>query len=145
MPEGSEETLEADVCIVGSGSGGSVIAAILAQRGLEVVVLEAAGYFNESDFNQLELPAYQEMYWRGGTAADGRRQRQPRRRHHARRRHHDQLDELPAHPRLGPRAVGGEHGLEGVDGPDFDRHLDAVWSGSAPTTSAATSTGRSSG
>ena len=20
-----------------------------------------------------------------------------------------------------------EHGLEGVDGPDFDRHLDAVW------------------
>ena len=29
-PQGSEETLEADVCIVGSGSGGSVIAALLA-------------------------------------------------------------------------------------------------------------------
>src|SRR6266545_2196259 len=65
-PEGAEETLEADVCIVGSGSGGSVIAAVLAQRGLDVVVLEAAGYFNESDFTQLELPAYQRMYWRGG-------------------------------------------------------------------------------
>src|SRR3954452_17887425 len=37
-PQGSEETLEADVCIVGSGSGGAVIAAVLAARGLEVVV-----------------------------------------------------------------------------------------------------------
>ncbi|HSD23141.1 MAG TPA: GMC family oxidoreductase [Solirubrobacterales bacterium] len=73
QPEGSEETIEADVCIVGSGSGGSVIAAVLAERGLDVVVLEAAGYYNESDFNQLELPAYQQMFWRGGPTptADG--------------------------------------------------------------------------
>jgi hypothetical protein len=32
---------------------------------MDVVVLEAAGYFNESDFAQIELKAYQEMYWRG--------------------------------------------------------------------------------
>jgi choline dehydrogenase-like flavoprotein len=72
-PEGSEETIEADVCIVGSGSGGAVVAAVLAERGLDVVVLEAAGYYNESDFNQLELPAYQQMFWRGGPTptADG--------------------------------------------------------------------------
>ena len=72
-PQGSEETLEADVCIVGSGSGGSVVAAVLASRGLDVVVLEAAGYYNESDFTQLELPAYQQMFWRGGPnpTADG--------------------------------------------------------------------------
>jgi choline dehydrogenase-like flavoprotein len=72
-PEGSEQTIEADVCIVGSGSGGSVVAAVLAGRGLDVVVLEAAGYYNESDFNQLELPAYQQMFWRGGPTptADG--------------------------------------------------------------------------
>ena len=72
-PEGSEETIEADVCIVGSGSGGSVVAAVLAARGLDVVVLEAAGYYNESDFTQLELPAYQQMFWRGGPTptADG--------------------------------------------------------------------------
>ena len=29
-------------------------------------MLEAAGYFNESDFTGLELLAYQEMFWRGG-------------------------------------------------------------------------------
>ena len=46
---------------------------MLAERGLDVVVLEAAGYYNESDFNQLELPAYEQMFWRGGPTptADG--------------------------------------------------------------------------
>jgi hypothetical protein len=39
-----------------------VIAATLAGQGMKVVVLEAGGYFNESDFSQLELHAYQEMY-----------------------------------------------------------------------------------
>ncbi|MFL5908458.1 MAG: FAD-dependent oxidoreductase [Solirubrobacterales bacterium] len=126
-PQGSEETLEADVCIVGSGSGGSVVAAVLAARGMDVVVLEAAGYYNESDFNQLELPAYQQMYWRGGPTptADGN-------------------VSLVAGTTLGGgttinwtnclrtrpwvREQWAEHGLEGVDGPDFDRHLDAVMS-----------------
>jgi choline dehydrogenase-like flavoprotein len=124
-PDGSEETLEADVCIVGSGSGGGVVAAVLAERGLDVVVLEAAGYFNESDFNQLELPAYQEMFWRGGPTptAEGN-------------------VSLVAGTTLGGgttinwtnclrtrpwvREQWAEHGLEGVDGPEFDRHLDAV-------------------
>jgi choline dehydrogenase-like flavoprotein len=124
-PEGAEETLEADVCIVGSGSGGSVIAAVLAQSGLDVIVLEAAGYFNESDFNQLELPAYQQMFWRGGPnpTADGN-------------------VSLVAGTTLGGgttinwtnclrtrpwiREQWAKHGLEGVDGPDYDRHLDTV-------------------
>src|SRR5438128_266532 len=119
-------TYDADVVVVGSGSGGGVIAGTLAQQGLKVMVLEASGYFNESDFAQLELKAYQEMYWRGGPTptADGN-------------------VSLQAGAALG----GGsginwmnclrtkpwvreqwarEHGLEGVDGPDFDRHLDAV-------------------
>src|SRR5918995_186187 len=38
--------------------------------------------------------------------ADRGWQCQPRRRHHAGRRHDDQLDQLPPHPALGPRAVG---------------------------------------
>jgi len=124
-PQGSEETLEADVCIVGSGSGGAVCAAVLAARGLDVVVLEAAGYYNESDFTQLELPAYQQMFWRGGPnpTADGN-------------------VSLVAGTTLGGgttinwtnclrtrpwvREQWTEHGLEGLDSQDFDRHLDAV-------------------
>ena len=67
------DTIDADVCVVGSGSGGGVIAGTLAKQGMKVVVLEASGYFNESDFAQLELQAYQEMFWRGGPtpSADG--------------------------------------------------------------------------
>src|SRR4051795_5706807 len=126
-PQGSEETIEADVCIVGSGAGGAVTAAVLAERGLDVVVLEAAGYFNESDFNQLELPAYQQMFWRGGPTptADGN-------------------VSLVAGTTLGGGTTinwmnclrtrpwvreqwAHEHGLEGVDTDTFDRHLDAVW------------------
>ena len=61
-----ELTLSADVCIVGSGAGGGVIAGELSKRGLAVVVLEAGGYYSESDFNQLELWAFQNLYWRGG-------------------------------------------------------------------------------
>ena len=125
-PQESDETLEADVCIVGSGSGGSVVAAVLAERGLDVVVLEAAGYFNESDFAQLELKAYEEMFWRGGPnpTAEGN-------------------ISLVAGTTLGGGTTinwtnclrtrpwvreqwAQEHGLEGVDGADFDRHLDAV-------------------
>jgi choline dehydrogenase-like flavoprotein len=127
VPAG-EETIEADVCIVGSGAGGSVVAATLAARGMDVVVLDAAGYFNESDFAQLEFKAYQEMFWRGGPTptADGN-------------------VSLVSGTTLGGgttinwtnclrtkdwvrRQWASEHGLDGVDGPDFDGHLDAVWS-----------------
>jgi choline dehydrogenase-like flavoprotein len=125
-PPSSEETLECDVCVVGSGSGGGVVAATLAERGMDVVVLEAGGYFNESDFAQLELKAYQEMYWRGGPTptAEGN-------------------VSLLAGTTLGGGTTinwtnclrtrswvreewAREHGLVGVDGPEFDAHLDAV-------------------
>jgi choline dehydrogenase-like flavoprotein len=127
VPEDGAE-LEADVCVIGSGSGGAVIAAGLAERGLKVLVLEAAGYFNESDFSQLELQAYQEMFWRGGPnpTADGN-------------------VTLQAGTALGGGTVinwtnclrttpwvreewAREHGLEGVDGSEYDRHLDTVLS-----------------
>ena len=58
--------LEADVCVIGSGAGGGLIAGVLAQAGLDVVVLEAGGNFNEPDFTGLELPAFQQLFWRGG-------------------------------------------------------------------------------
>ena len=121
-----DTTLEGDVVVVGSGAGGGVIAGTLAQQGMKVVVVEAAGYFNESDFKQTELLAYQEMYWRGGPTptADGN-------------------VSLQAGTTLGggttinwtnclrtPAWVreqwAREFGLQGVDGADYERHLDVV-------------------
>jgi choline dehydrogenase-like flavoprotein len=126
VPEGDELTLEADVVVVGSGAGGGVIAGTLAEAGLRVVVLEAGGYYDESDFNQLELWAYQNLYYRAGPVptVDGN-------------------VSLQAGSNLGGGTTinwtnclrttpwvreqwAGEFGLEGVDGPEYDRHLDTV-------------------
>lgn len=125
VPKG-DLTLNADVVVVGSGSGGGVIAGTLTQAGLKVVVLEAGGYFNEADFNQLEPWAFQNLYWRGGSTTTA-----------------DLNVAMLAAANLGGGSTvnwsnclrtrpwvrdewAREHGLEGVDGPDFDRHLDAV-------------------
>ncbi|HEX2086329.1 MAG TPA: NAD(P)-binding protein, partial [Solirubrobacteraceae bacterium] len=70
VPDG-DTTLEADAVVVGSGAGGGVIAARLAERGLKVVVLEAGAYFDEADFNQVEVWAHQNLYWRGGPTPTG--------------------------------------------------------------------------
>ena len=72
-PEASNEVIEADVCVVGSGAGGGVIAAELAAGGRSVVVLEAGGYHDDADFDGLELSAYQRLYLNGGPfpTADG--------------------------------------------------------------------------
>jgi choline dehydrogenase-like flavoprotein len=49
--------LTADVVVIGSGSGGAVVAAELAASGSEVVVLEMGDYLNEADFtgNEAEM------------------------------------------------------------------------------------------
>ena len=65
-PSAPEETIEADVCVVGSGAGGGVIAGELAAAGKSVVVLEAGDYHDDADFDGLELSAYQRMYLNGG-------------------------------------------------------------------------------
>jgi choline dehydrogenase-like flavoprotein len=66
---GASATLDCDICVVGSGAGGGVIAARCAEADKDVLVLEAGGYRNEADFKQLELPAMQELYYGGGLAA----------------------------------------------------------------------------
>jgi choline dehydrogenase-like flavoprotein len=66
---GTTATLDADVCVIGSGAGGSVIAAELQKSGRSVLVLEMGRYRNESDFKQLELPGMLELYLGGGLAA----------------------------------------------------------------------------
>ncbi len=125
--EALEPVVVADVCVVGSGAGGGVAAAILAEAGLDVVVLEMGDDFAEPDFDRQELTAYRNLYYRGGpfaTDEDG------------------QITMLagsalgggttvnwstclrpPDHVR---REWAGSFGLEGLDGADFDAHLDAI-------------------
>lgn len=73
LPIAGDTTLDCDVVIVGSGAGGGVAASVLAEAGLDVVVLEKGGYHNESDFTHYESEAYRSMYLDGlqTTTADG--------------------------------------------------------------------------
>jgi choline dehydrogenase-like flavoprotein len=126
-PTTDEVVLEADVCVVGSGAGGGVIAGTLAGEGKHVAVLEMGGYFNEADFDQLELRAYENLYLGGGLLA---------------------TDTGSVALMAGSNLGGGttvnwtnclrtrddvreqwerEFGLEGLAGADYDAHLDAVW------------------
>ncbi|MEE2829183.1 MAG: GMC family oxidoreductase, partial [Myxococcota bacterium] len=63
------QEIRCDVCIVGSGAGGSVLAAGLVERGLDVVVLEEGGHYTRRDFDGDEGKAYSEMYRARGTFA----------------------------------------------------------------------------
>ncbi len=69
----SDTDLSCDVVVVGSGAGGGTAAGVLAAAGHDVIVLEAGGYANESDFNHLEASAYRDMYLDGAlnATADG--------------------------------------------------------------------------
>ncbi len=123
---GASATLSADACVIGSGAGGGVIAAELAAAGRSVLVLEMGGYRNESDFRQLELPGMFELYLGGGLASS-----------------EDGSIAILAGSTLGGGTVVNymncirtpEHirrewaamGIEGIDEPAYEEHLDAVW------------------
>ena len=59
--------------IVGSGAGGAVAAATLAEAGLDVLVLEAGGHYDRDSYPTDHLEAIAELYRDAGlTIADGR-------------------------------------------------------------------------
>ena len=68
-PIAAPATLEADVCVIGSGAGGSVAATELAAAGRRVVVLEAGGGAQAPDFDQSELHAMRTLFLDRGVAA----------------------------------------------------------------------------
>src|SRR3546814_10587419 len=58
-----DETIEADVVIVGSGAGGGTAAEILSAAGLQVLMIEEGALYTSSDFKALdEFNAYSQLY-----------------------------------------------------------------------------------
>lgn len=70
--EARGEGEECDVAIVGSGAGGAVAAATLAEAGLDVLVLEAGSHYNRDNYPADRLEAITELYRDAGlTIAEG--------------------------------------------------------------------------
>jgi choline dehydrogenase-like flavoprotein len=65
---GRDAKIECDVCVVGSGAAGSVVAAELAASGQNVIVVEAGGAWSSGDFDQHELTGMQRLFREGGLA-----------------------------------------------------------------------------
>ncbi|HEY0306223.1 MAG TPA: GMC family oxidoreductase, partial [Longimicrobiales bacterium] len=62
-------TLTADVCVIGSGVGGSVAACRLSEAGRDVVILEAGPYRTPADFSFNENDALRDLYAEAGMRA----------------------------------------------------------------------------
>lgn len=56
----------ADVVVIGTGAGGSVSAAVLAEAGYEVVILESGGWHTRSDFDENEAALTARLFADGG-------------------------------------------------------------------------------
>lgn len=61
-----DRTLRCDVCVVGSGAGGAVMAQRLAAAGKKVIVLEDGGFHTSESFTLNEADAFERLYQSGG-------------------------------------------------------------------------------
>ncbi len=61
--------LEPDLCVVGSGPGGAMVASRLARAGAKVVVLEEGGYHLKDEFDMEEATAFPRLYQDRGNRA----------------------------------------------------------------------------
>lgn len=65
----TDMNVTADVCVVGTGAGGAVAAARLAESGYDVVILEEGGYWREDNFTEQEFEMVPRLYAERGTRA----------------------------------------------------------------------------
>lgn len=68
-----EATLDCEILVIGSGAGGSIVAALLAKAGHDVLVVDKGGYSPTHEFTQQEFPMLQRHFEAGGllTSKDG--------------------------------------------------------------------------
>jgi choline dehydrogenase-like flavoprotein len=125
-PGAAPVILEADVIVVGSGAGGGVVAAELASAGRSVLVLEAGPFVDEATMPRTEIEAFSRLYLNHGLLSTW-----------------DASISLLAGSAVGggtlvnwmtcidiPGAVRSEwaadHGLDGLDGSEWDADREAV-------------------
>ena len=58
--------LKADLCVVGSGPGGAMVAREASRAGLKVIVLEAGAFWTPADMTQREEEMFPKLFWEAG-------------------------------------------------------------------------------
>ncbi len=66
---GTDTRIRADVCVIGTGAGGAVAAARLAEAGHQVVILEEGGHWRGEDFTEDEGAMTTRLYAEAGARA----------------------------------------------------------------------------
>ena len=61
-----QQNEQADVCVIGSGAGGAVVAKELAEAGLSVIILEAGENHDPSSFGTYEPEMMRRLFWDNG-------------------------------------------------------------------------------